>query len=264
MPNTSFAEKYGPWALVSGAAMGLGAAFARQAAEHGLHLILVDVQQAELQVTADKIALDYAVQVKPLTVDLSRPNFMDAITPTLQGLEIGLLVNNAGISQIGEFLNVPIEKHLKILDVNVRAGLILTHAIAPQMVTRGRGGIVMLSSMSAAHGAALVGSYAGTKAFNWIFGHSIWDELRFHGVDVLVVPPGTTNTPGWRAGNAKVDKNAYVMTADETVKEAYAALGKQPSFIPGLKNRISFGLLNLLGKKKAIQAVGDEMRRLYK
>ncbi|MEW5827867.1 MAG: SDR family NAD(P)-dependent oxidoreductase [Chloroflexota bacterium] len=264
MPETIFAKKYGPWALVTGAAMGVGAAFARKLAGLGLDLVLVDAQRAALTQTADNIALDFAVQVTPVTVDLSRPDFMDKINPAIEGLEIGLLVNNAGISQIGEFLEVPIEQHLKILDVNARASLVLTHAVAPQMVARGRGGIIFVSSLSAARGAALVGSYAGTKGLLWVFGQSLWDELRFHGVDVLVTPLGTTDTPGWREGNAKLDKNAFVMSPDETAAEVLAALGKTPTFTPGRKNRFSFWLLNLLGVKKAIQTVGDEMRRMYK
>ncbi len=264
MPETPFSQKYGPWALVTGAAMGIGAAFARKLAGLGLDLLLVDAQRAALTETADNIALDFAVQVKPVTVDLSRPDFMSVIAPALQGLEIGLLVNNAGISCIGEFLDVPLEEHLKVLDVNARASLVLTHAVAPQMVGRGKGGIIFVSSLSAAHGAALVGTYAGTKGLLWAFGQSLWDELRFHGVDVLVTPLGTTDTPGWREGKAKLDKNAFVMTAEATAAEALTALGKTPAYTPGRQNRLSFWLLNLLGVKKAIQTVGDEMRRMYK
>ncbi len=264
MPETPFSQKYGPWALVTGAAMGVGAAFARRLAELGVNLVLVDVQPAALTQTADNLALDFAVQVKPVTVDLSRPDFMDALAPAIAGLEIGLLINNAGISRLGEFLDVPLEEHLKVLDVNARASLILTHAVAPQMVSRGRGGIIFVSSLSAARGAALVGSYAGTKSLLWVFGQSLWDELRFHGVDVLVTPLGTTDTPGWREGRAKLLPNAFVMSADETAAEALAALGKTPTFTPGRKNRLSFWLLNLLGNQKAIQTIGDEMRRMYK
>jgi short-subunit dehydrogenase len=264
MPKTPFSQKYGPWALVTGAAMGIGAAFARRLAELGLDLILVDVQRAALTETADNIALDFTVQVKVVTVDLSRPDFMDKINPAIEGLEIGLLVNNAGISHIGEFLDVPLEHHLKILDVNARASLILTHAIAPQMVTRGRGGIIFVSSLSAAHGAALVSSYAGTKGLLWVFGQSLWDELRLRNVDVLVTPLGTTDTPGWRAGKAQLDQNAFVMAPEATAAEVLTALGKTPTYTPGFKNRFSFWLLNLLGVKKAIQTVGNEMRRMYK
>ena len=123
----SFSARYGPWALITGASRGLGAEFARQCAERGINTILIATNANLLQAQADSIRNDYGVEVKTITLDLSREDILQEITPITDSLEIGLLVNNAGLSKVSPFLNLTLDQLVKQLHVNARAGLILTH-----------------------------------------------------------------------------------------------------------------------------------------
>ena len=107
---TSFSSKYGPWALITGASRGLGAEFARQCAERGLNTILVATNADLLQAQADSIKNDCGVEVKTIVLDLSREDILQEITPVTDSLEIGLLVNNAGLSKVAPFLNLTLDQ----------------------------------------------------------------------------------------------------------------------------------------------------------
>jgi short-subunit dehydrogenase len=181
-------------------------------------------------------------------------------------LEVGLLVNNAGISTIGHFLDVPLEKHLAILEVNARAPLMLAHHFGGLMRARKRGGIIFVSSMSALNGTSYVSEYAATKAHDLTLGEAMWQELQTSNVDVLTTIVGATDTPGWRAENPNPDAKTWppVMTAEDTVSETLGALGKVPSFVPGVQNRLAtFLTTHVLSRKSAVETVGKEMDKRY-
>lgn len=261
--NHPFTRKYGPWALVTGAAMGIGEEFARQLAALGLDLALVDIQQKPLEALSRELMEKHAIHVRPVTLDLSQPDFMGALIQAVDGLEIGLLVCNAGFSRVDWFLDTPIEDHLRTLNVNARSPLLLSHHFGREMTQRKRGGIILLSSLSSLQGTALVATYAATKAYNWVLAESLWAELGERGVDVLAFPPGSTDTPGWRSGSPRHGKGFYVMNTRDAVREALENLGRQPSFIPGARNRLSFALLRLLPRRVTTRIVSNQMRKMY-
>ena len=261
-----FMEKYGLWALVTGAAMGLGAEFARQLARMGLNLVLVDIKSEALATRSDSLKHEFSVDIRPVVLDLGADDFLPGLLAATRELEIGLLVNNAGISAIGHFLDVPLEKHLSILAVNARAPLILAHHFGGLMRERKRGGIIFVSSMSALNGTSYVSEYSATKAHDLALGEALWQELRPSNVDVLTTIVGATDTPGWRAENPNPDAKTWppVMNVDDTVRETLAALGKAPSFVPGTQNRVAtFLTTRFLSRKSAIQTVGKEMDKRY-
>jgi short-subunit dehydrogenase len=262
----AFSEKFGPWALVTGAAMGLGAEFACQLAGHGLNLILVDIQSEPLMETSRTLSREFNVGVRPVVLDLALPDFLSTLIPATQGLEVGLLVNNAGISAIGHFLDVPLDKHLSILAINARAALVLAHYFGGLMRARKRGGIIFVSSMSALAGTSYVSEYSATKAHDLTLGEALWQELQPSNVDVLTTIVGATDTPGWRAENPDPDSKTWppVMSAEDTIRETLAALGKSPSIVPGSQNRLAtFLTTRLLGRKSAVETIGKEMDKRY-
>lgn len=264
---STFSEKYGPWALVTGAAMGLGAEFARQLACKGLNLVLLDIQEEPLTVTSQALSHAFRVDVRSVVLDLAIPDFLPPLIASTHDLEIGLLVNNAGISAIGHFLDLPLEKHLSILAVNARAPLILTHHFGSFMRTRERGGIIFVSSMSALTGTSYVSEYSATKAHDLALGEALWYELQKSNVDVLTAIVGAADTPGWRAEIPDATARIWppVMTTEETIRETFAALGKTPSFVPGAQNRVAaFLATRLLSRKSAVMTVGKEMDKRYK
>ncbi len=173
----AFRSTYGPCALIAGAAVGLGAEYSRQVAAHGLDLVLLDRDAAPLAATADEIRARYGVQTRTITVDLGRPDLVETIRPSIADREIGLLIYNAAIGTVAPFLDVSPEHGDAMLDVNCRGPMRLVHALAPPMVQRGRGGIVLMSSMSGNVGSAQLAVYAATKAFTLVLGDALWWEL---------------------------------------------------------------------------------------
>ncbi len=266
MQTTPFLSQYGPWALVSGAAMGLGAEFARQLAARGLNLVLVDVQSEALNATSAAISAQSGVELRPLVCDLATPAGLAAVIEAAATLEVGLLVNNAGVSALGHFLDVPLEKHQRILALNTRAPLTLAHHFGQKMRARRRGGIIFVSSASAMVGTSYVSAYSASKAFNLNLGEALWQELHPFGVDVLASVVGATDTPGWRAEIPDPQAKTWppVMRAEDTVRETLAALGQTPSFYPGAQNRLAmFITTRLMSRPAAVRLVGAEMRKRY-
>lgn len=258
MPATAadFPSRYGPYALVAGAAVGLGAEYARQIAARGLHLVLIDRDAAPLACTADEIRRAHGVHVRALTIDLARRDVAAAVAAGIEPLEVGLVVCNAAVGTVAPFLETEPAHADAMLDVNCRAPLRLVHALAPAMVARGRGGIVLMSSMSGIVGSAQLAVYAATKAFTQALGDALWAELAPRGVDVLVVQPGSTRTPGWLSSQPR--EGAEVMPAMEpgdVVREALDALGVEPRVIPGDSNRQGAELLAQMPRRQAIEAM---------
>jgi short-subunit dehydrogenase len=255
MPDTSaFRSRYGPRALVAGAAVGLGAEWARQLAAHGLDLVLLDHDGEALQRTADQVCSACGVQVRAVTLDLARTDLVEAVRDGVAGLEIGLLVCNAACSVVAPFLALEPAQLQAMLDVNCRAPLLLAHALAPPMVHRGRGGIVLMSSLSGNVGSAQLAVYAASKAFDLVLADALWAELRPHGVDVLAVQPGSTRTPGWLATQpVDADPALPVMEPADVVREALGALGVEPSIVPGELNRQGADALARLPRRQAIE-----------
>jgi short-subunit dehydrogenase len=175
---------------------------------------------------------------------------------------VGLVVYNAAESLVGRFLDQPLPDKLRTIDVNCRGPLVVAHELGTAMARRGRGGIILMSSMSGLQGSPIVASYAATKAYNLVLAEGLWDELREAGVDVLACCAGPTRTPGW--DRSRPQRNMRTMEPRAVVDEALAALGRRPSVVPGRFNRIvAFVLHRLLSRRRVVRIMGDATRRLY-
>ncbi|HEX9050399.1 MAG TPA: SDR family NAD(P)-dependent oxidoreductase [Anaeromyxobacter sp.] len=259
---TPFRERYGPWALVAGASAGLGEAFARRLAARGLNLVLVARRAAALEVLAADLRRAHGVEARPAPIDLADPGAGAAAIRAAAGLEVGLLVYNAAHSAIGPFLERPIEEHLRVVDVNCRGPLVLAHGLGGAMAARGRGGILLMTSLAASQGNPLLASYAASKAFDLVLAEGLWAELRGRGVDVLACRAGATRTPGYAASRPR--RSVPLMEADDVARGALAALGRRPSTVTGALNRVAaFAFARLLPRRTSIQIMGRATRRLY-
>ena len=265
-PDASFRSKYGPCALVAGAAVGLGAEYARQIAARGLDLILLDRDTAPLGTTAAEIRSAHGVEVTTLTVDLGRPDLVDAIQPAVAGREIGLIVYNAALGTVAPFFELPPAHVDAMIDVNCRAPLRIVHALVPAMMQRRRGGVILMSSMSGNIGSAQLAVYAASKAFDLVVADALWVELQPHGVDVLAVQPGSTRTPGWLSSQP-TGPDATPLPAMEpadVVREALAALGVEPVVVPGDLNRQGAEALARLPRRQAIELLSSITSKLVR
>jgi short-subunit dehydrogenase len=263
---SGFRAKYGPWALVAGGSSGMGAEFATQLARMGLDLVLVAEAAEPLEAHADSIRGAHGVEIRTAVVDLGDRDVLERLRAATRGLEIGLLVYNAAHSYVGRFLDEDIASRLKTIDVNCRGPVLLAHEYGRAMAERGRGGILLMSSLAGLQGCALVATYAATKAFDLVLGESLWDELGEHGVDVLAFCAGATRTPNYESTRPRRTGFAAppVMEIEPVVAEALAALGRGPSRIAGRANRVAASLLQrVLPRRVAVGTMGRTMRSVY-
>ena len=235
----SLLERYGPAALVTGAARGLGAAFARALAEEGFELVLVDIDPAVEQ-------LARTLSARSVVLDLRREDLAAALDHVLSDGEIGLLINNAGAAATGPFLDHGLQEELDVLHLNTRAPLQLVHALAPAMVARGRGGVVLVASTVALNGGPWIANYAATKAYLIALGDALAIELRGTGVDLQVLAPGMTDTPGLRGSMDPAEATFPPMAAEAVVAACLRDLGRRHLVIPGAINRLSTALSRFL------------------
>ena len=259
---TAFRERYGPWALVAGASAGLGEAFARELAARGLGLLLLARRAETLERLAGDLRAAHGVEVRTAALDLGRADLLEAVRAASAGLEIGLLVYNAAHSVIGPFLDRPLEEQLRVVDVNCRGPLLLAHVLGGPMAGRGRGGIVLMSSLSGSQGNPWLASYAASKAFDLVLAEGLWAELRARGVDVVACRAGATRTPGFAASRPK--RSVPLQPAGEVAARALAALGRGPSVVTGGLNRLAaFAFARLLPRRTSIRIMERAARRLY-
>ena len=230
----AFSERYGPAALVTGAAGGIGRAFADGLAARGLAVYLLDIQEEALERAREEISETHEVSAWALPTDLADRGFIETVEAvvTRTGVEVGLVVCNAAVGLEGPFLDEDLETLHRAVEVNCLATTTLAHRFGRAMKERGRGGIVFLASGTALNGSPNFANYAATKAFNLLMGESLWYELQPHGVDVLSYVPGPTNTPGMRRSLPHLEEGKAVGPIglpEETAEQAIKALGKRAS-----------------------------------
>ena len=260
-------QKYGNTALVAGASEGIGRAFATCLAAEGIDLVLIARRLQPLLELAGEIETRYKINVTCIPCDLSDPDATIQIVKELNGREIDLLIYNAALSYLGEFIRNPAENHSTAARVNMITPLNMVHFFGEKMLSRGKGAVVLMTSLAGLQGSGYLSVYAATKAFNRILAESLWYEWKSKGVDVIGCCAGATATPGYK--NTLPGKTGFlsprVLEPDEVAEECLKKLGKQPSYITGRGNRIaSFIMQKILPRKMAITIMGDTTKKMYR
>jgi short-subunit dehydrogenase len=225
--------RYGDWALVTGASSGIGLALARQIAADGTKVVLSARREERLIALAAEIERDFEVETRVVVADLSESDGAQKLLAAVSDLEIGLLVNNAGLGYAGRFDLVDGARLRALLRVNCEAPLMLTHALVQGMRKRGRGGILFTGSVAGRQPLPLHSVYSATKAFDLFLGEALWAELRASNIDVLVLEPGSTETE-FQAIAGELAHSGQ--SADEVAALGLRSLGEQPSVISGWRN----------------------------
>ena len=263
MPQLSqdFASRYGPWALIAGASEGLGAAFAKCLAEQGINLILLARRAEPLETLAAGLREGHAVDVITQSLDLADEQALVSFMGTLDA-DLGLIICNAAYSAVGGFLETPAEQLKQIVGVNVTAPLLITRLLAPRLLTRGRGGVILMSSLAGNQGSANIATYAASKSFNTVLAEGLWQELKRAGIDVVAPCAGAIRTPGYQQA-ASGPEPPGTMDADDVASQALAALGHRPVVVPGRFNQFALFLMRrLLPRKTAIRLMSSSTRGL--
>lgn len=230
---SSFVERFGPWAVVTGASSGIGEAFARRLAARGVSLVLVARREDRLNALAAELDKQHGIETRVVVADLATDDFLPAVERATRDLEVGLLVNNAGVLRAGKFLGHDLGDELNQLHLNTRAALVLSHHFGRRMRDRRRGGMVFLASTVAFAGVPGMSAYAASKAHALTFAEGLARELSADGVSVLALCPGPTRSEIWPAGATP----ALPMDPDDVAEAALRKLGRRTTVVAGLLNR---------------------------
>jgi short-subunit dehydrogenase len=226
-----FDERYGPWALITGASEGTGREFARALAKAGLNCILIARRQAPLEALADDLCAQHGIECIVASVDLSEAGAADEVTTIATGREVGLFISNAGAdTNSALFLDQPLRNWVDLVQRNVMTVMRCCHHFGVAMRERGRGGLLLVGSGAAYGGASFMPVYAGTKAFNLCFAEGLWAELRPHGVHVLSLMMNRTDTPAFRDNLARkgIPVPSGLACPEEVVRAALERLPHGP------------------------------------
>jgi short-subunit dehydrogenase len=253
----SFADRYGPWALVAGASEGLGAAFATELARRGLNLILVARRPEPLAALAARLP----TRTVTVVADLGTDDGIAAACAAGAAQQVGLVVANAAYSPIGRFVDLDPAQSRRALRVNCQAPVELAHRFLPAMAERGRGGMVIMSSLAGMQGSPPITVYAATKAFGAVLAEGLWAELRPRGVDVVACVAGAVETPG--LADSKARRAPGTLSPERVVAAALHGLGRGPRTVPGATMRMSSLVMSrLLPRRAAIAMISRASRDL--
>lgn len=261
-----FKEKYGPWAIVAGAAEGLGEAWSESLAKRGLNLVMIDIQNDKLQTLSGRLKKEYSIQTREYAIDLSQENASAEIMTAIVELDCRLLIYNAAYSRVKPFLENTNEDIRNYTGINIYTQLKLVHAFSKHLIDKNRsGGIILMSSLAGLIGMQLVASYAATKAFSWNLAEALHHELKPYSIDVMACIAGATSTHAYlntdpKYGNIK----PLIMSPEAVSEEAIKKLGKKARHITGFSNRMNYFILTrLLPRKMASNMANNVMKKMY-
>jgi short-subunit dehydrogenase len=220
-----------PTALVTGASSGLGEQFARQLADRGHDLVVVARRAERLEALAGELPTEATVIVHDLAED---PEGLTAKVRD-RGIEVGLLVNNAGFGTFGRAWEIPEGRDAELVRLNCEAVVVLTRAFLPAMIERRSGGVIVVASTAGMQPLPYEAAYAASKAFALSYTEALSEELRGTGVRAMAVNPGPVPTE-WQqvAGLDDVGKVPGEISAEQCVAESLEAWDRgRRSVIPG-------------------------------
>lgn len=234
-----FKTKYGEWAVITGASSGIGKALGYEIAKKGLNLILVARGQANLEKVADDVQSKFKVSIKIVVADLTSQEGINEVISKTQQYDIGLLVLSAGMGNNGSFIKTNLNKELQVIELNIVSTLKLLHHFTKEMEIRKKGGVLLISSLTALMPSPYFSNYAATKSYIFGLATSLYGELKSKGLDISVLSPGVTDTPMSESTGIDWSKTPVkTMAPEDVAKETIQKFGKKLSIIPGKGNRI--------------------------
>jgi short-subunit dehydrogenase len=257
--------------LITGVSTGIGAEFARQFAARGHDLVVVARSADKLDALAARLRAAHGVDVTVMAMDLSLPGAAGELWQRTNqlGLDISVLVNNAGVGSHGDVADADPQRLEAAIELNCRTVVGTIARYLPQMRARGEGTIINVASIAAFQPLPKMAVYGATKAFVLSFTEALWAEERKHGVRVLAVCPGLTDTPFFElAGDAAASAAsgsaalALTRTPQQVVDATMRALaGRKPSFVDGAANALVARVLTRVLPRRLTIAVSGRLVR---
>lgn len=231
----------GKWALVTGASAGIGWELAKQLAAGGANLVLTARRVDRLTKLAADLSAKHGIKAEAFAADLAQPGApreIHAFT-TGKGIEVELLVNNAGFGIFGYIHENDEARLLEMVQVNCSAVVHLTRLYTPAMVQRRHGDVMIVASTAAFQAVPFISAYAATKAFDLIFAEGIAEELRPFGVRVSALCPGSTTTEFQQVARQPDRAFRVAETAEKVARVGLEGLARGKSLvISGGRNRM--------------------------
>jgi short-subunit dehydrogenase len=250
------------WALVTGASAGIGVALARELAAGGCHVVLTARRLPRLQELAAELESKHKVKTAVFEADLAEVSAPEKIFAfTLErGLEIALLINNAGFGAYGEVPDVEVSRLLDMVQVNCSAVVHLTRLFLPGMVARRHGDILILASTASFQAVPYISTYAATKAFDLLFAEGLAEEMKPHGIRVCALCPGSTESEFHEvAGQQQFTRKGE--TAEKVARTGLKALAAGKSYvISGLGNYLGAVGERLVPRRFVTRIAGNMFR----
>ena len=251
------------WALVTGASAGIGQALAEQLAAAGAHLVLTARRRDRLEQLAKELRAKHGVRVEAVAADLMLPRAPGELLAFTQGkgIEIELLVNNAGFGNYGPFYKSELSRELGMTQVNCAAVVHLTRLFLPAMVERKRGDVLILGSTASFQGVPFIATYAATKAFDLLFAEALAEEVREFGVRVCCLCPGSTQSEFREVAGTPARATAHQETAEKVARVGLRALAAGKSYvISGMGNYLMAQSERLTPRRMVTRIAGSMFR----
>ncbi len=259
--NTPFRDRYGPWALITGASSGIGAALSDEIAGRGVDVVLTARNAEALETIAGKLRTSHGVETLCVATDLAVPDGMDMLMAAIADTEIGLYVGNAGFGTAGPFIENDADAEMEMIRLNCVGLAALAHPLARSMAGRGKGGIILMSSIVAFQGVPNQANYAATKAYVQSLAVGLAAELAPHGVDVLSSAPGPVDTGFAARADMRMGGAA---AARDVARATLNALGKSRTVRPGTQSKLLGYGLGTLPRALRTRILGQIMQGMTK
>src|SRR6267142_4118884 len=250
--------------LITGASSGIGEAFARRLAGRGHNLLLVARSEDKLITLCNELGRINGARAQYVALDLSQKDAPARLFEETQkrGLEIDFLINNAGFGSMGDFAKLDLERELKMIDLNVRSLVELTHRFLQPMRERKRGSIINVASTAGFQGVPFMATYAATKAFVLSFSEALWEENRTYGFKVMALCPGVTETNFFDAARIQRPPARVAQTPEAVVETALRGLARgKGSIISGWTNFIMIEAERLTPRAMVGRIAGTMLRK---
>jgi len=261
-----FRERYGDWALVAGAAIGLGESFCVALAKQGINLFMIDNREEQLISLSCKLAKEYGIQTVPFCIDLFQTDAVEQIMEKISAIEIRLMIYVAAFSQIKRFGNYTSDDLDHYININVSTPLKLVHTFSNRLIAQKQsGGIILMSSLAGLLGMQYIVPYAASKAFTWNLAESLHHELKPFKIDVMACIAGATATEAYLGTKPQYGFiKPQVQQPSEVAELALNKLGKRALFVPGFSNRLNYFILTrILPRKMASYFANRTMKTMY-
>lgn len=252
--------------LITGASSGIGAAFARKLAARGRNVLLVARSEDKLITLCNELGRLSGIRAQYFALDLLQPDAAARLFEETEnrGLVIDMLVNNAGFGSMGDFVKHDLARELEMIDLNVKALVDLTYRFLKPMRDRRQGTIINVASTAAFQAVPYMATYAATKAFVLSFSEALWEENRQHGVHVMALCPGVTDTNFFTAARMDRPPLRTIETPEEVVQTALRGLApKKPSVISGWANWFAVEAERFVPRSLVIKIAGKALRSRF-